>query len=249
MGKKIVVHSFKGGTGKSNLTANIATALTKMGKTIAVVDSDIKSPGLHFIFNIPDEKMEWKLNDYLWGKCEIGDTVVELTSLGEKLFFIPASLKAGEILKILRDGYEVAQFNTGLSRLIDELDLDYLFVDTHPGLDEDTLLAIAASDLLLLLMRPDKQDYTGTAVSLEVAARLEKPTYIIVNKIPSIFNLDEVVGEVKDAYLKPVLGAIPFYEEVSAAASGKVFILSNPLHDFSKCINEITEQFLKIFEE
>ena len=248
MGKKVVIHSFKGGTGKSNLTANLAVALAKIGNSVAVVDSDIKSPGLNFIFSIPEDRMILKLNDYLWGRCEISETVVDLTKLGVRLFFVPASLKAGEILKVLRKGYEVAQFNTGLNRLVDELDLDCLLIDTHPGLDEDTLLAIAASDILILLMRPDNQDYTGTAVSLEVAAKLGKPTYIVINKVPSVFNIEDVVDKVKEAYRKPVLGAIPFYEEVIAAASGEVFILSHSRHNFSNRINEIAVQLQEILK-
>jgi len=39
-----------------------------------------------------------------------------------------------------------------------ELKLDYLFLDTHPGLNEETLLSIAVSNILVLILRPDKQD-------------------------------------------------------------------------------------------
>lgn len=249
MGKKVVIHSFKGGTGKSNFTANLATAFVKRGKTVAAVDSDIKSPGLHFIFDVPEDAMKWKLNDYLRGECEIKEAVVSLTRYSDKLFLVPASLKAGEILRVLKEGYEVAQFNRGLSTLVDELDLDYLLIDTHPGLDEDTLLSIAASDVLIVIMRPDKQDYTGVAVSLGIASKMGKPTYIVINRIPSIIKTEEVVDKVKKAYRKPVLGAIQSYEEVAAAGSGEVFMMSRPLHGFSKSINQIAEDFLSILEK
>src|SRR5688572_22233273 len=56
-----------------------------------------------------------------------------------------------------------------LNKLIDELKLDLLPIDTHPGFDEETLLTIAISDTLLIVLRPDKQDYHGTAVLVEVA--------------------------------------------------------------------------------
>jgi MinD-like ATPase involved in chromosome partitioning or flagellar assembly len=50
------------------------------------------------------------------------------------------------------------------------LALDYLFVDSHPGLNEEILLVLGLADVTLLILRPDEQDFLGTAVVLEVAA-------------------------------------------------------------------------------
>ena len=91
----------------------------------------------------------------------------------------------GEIGRILKEGYDVGRLNDGFQRLIAELRLDYLLIDTHPGVNEETLLSIAISDKLLLVMRPDSQDFQGTAVTVELARRLEIPELLmIVNKVP-----------------------------------------------------------------
>jgi Mrp family chromosome partitioning ATPase len=37
-------HSFRGGTGKSNMTANVAALLAQSGKRVGVIDADIQSP-------------------------------------------------------------------------------------------------------------------------------------------------------------------------------------------------------------
>lgn len=55
------------------------------------------------------------------------------------------------------------------------LKLDLLLIDTHPGFKEATLLTIAISDMLMIVLRPDKQDYHGTAVLVEVAGRMAVP--------------------------------------------------------------------------
>ena len=55
MSKIISVHSFRGGTGKSNTTANLATLLAQKGLKVGVVDTDIASPGIHIIFGLVDE--------------------------------------------------------------------------------------------------------------------------------------------------------------------------------------------------
>src|SRR5262245_29380669 len=70
----ISVHSFRGGTGKSNTTANVATLLASEGKRVGIVDTDIQSPGIHVLFGMDESQMVHSLNDYLWGKCEIKET-------------------------------------------------------------------------------------------------------------------------------------------------------------------------------
>ncbi|MEZ4736833.1 MAG: hypothetical protein R3E79_57865 [Caldilineaceae bacterium] len=78
-----------------------------------------------------------------------------------QLYLIPSSIKTNEIARILREGYDPAALSDGYTDLLDALKLDYLIIDTHPGLNEETLLSIAISDVLTIIMRPDAQDYQG----------------------------------------------------------------------------------------
>lgn len=52
MATTISIHSFRGGTGKSNTTANLSTVLAKRGYRVGVIDTDIQSPGIHVLFGI-----------------------------------------------------------------------------------------------------------------------------------------------------------------------------------------------------
>ena len=70
----VSVDSFRGGTGKSNTTANLATTIALQGKRVGIIDTDIQSPGIHVIFNLDEKKINRSLNDYLWGNCAIADT-------------------------------------------------------------------------------------------------------------------------------------------------------------------------------
>ncbi len=79
MSKIISIHSFRGGTGKSNTTANVATLLAMRGLRVGVVDTDIASPGIHVLFGMDEEHMGRSLNDYLWGKCDIAETAHDVT--------------------------------------------------------------------------------------------------------------------------------------------------------------------------
>ena len=71
MAKIISIHSYRGGTGKSNLTANLAVCLASSGKRVAVVDTDIQSPGIHMLFGLEDTTGLRTLNDYLWERCPV----------------------------------------------------------------------------------------------------------------------------------------------------------------------------------
>jgi MinD-like ATPase involved in chromosome partitioning or flagellar assembly len=51
--------------------------------------------------------------------------------------------------------------NDGFRKLVKGLQLDYLFINTHPGLSKETFLSIAISHVLILILPPDKQDYQG----------------------------------------------------------------------------------------
>ena len=79
MAKIIAVHSFRGGTGKSNTTANVSALLAAQGLRVGVIDTDIVSPGIHVLFGLHETDTGRTLNEYLWGKCKIEDTVQEVT--------------------------------------------------------------------------------------------------------------------------------------------------------------------------
>jgi MinD-like ATPase involved in chromosome partitioning or flagellar assembly len=250
MSKIVSVHSFRGGTGKSNTTANLSTLLAAQGHRVGVVDTDIQSPGIHVLFGLDEEEMGLSLNDYLWGKCEIEATAHNVTArlgtpISGEVFLIPSSIKAGEIARVLREGYDVGLLNDGYGQLIEALELDYLMIDTHPGLNEETLLSIAISDALCIIMRPDQQDYQGTGVTVEVARKLDVPKLmLIVNKVPESFNRVEVKDRVEKTYNCEVAGVIPHSDELMTLASSGIFSLRYPNHPVTALYHEIATKLM-----
>jgi septum site-determining protein MinD len=250
MSKIISIHSFRGGTGKSNSTANITAILAAQGMRVGVVDTDIQSPGIHVLFGLDESQMGRSLNDYLWGKCEIRETAHDVTaSLGAgvtgKVFLIPSSIKAGEIAKVLREGYDVGLLNDGFHKLVEDLKLDVLMIDTHPGLNEETLLSIAVSDALAIIMRPDQQDYQGTGVTVEVARKLDVPRMVlVVNKTPSAFDFDEVKRRVESTYNCEVAAVLPHADEMMTLASGGIFVVRYPDHPIAAKYKQVVARLM-----
>src|SRR5512136_420104 len=107
----ISLHSFRGGTGKSNTTANLAALLAQQGKRVCVIDTDIQSPGIHVLFGLEGENLASSLNDFLWRGCAIEDVAIDVTpnAVKEKsgqIYLVPSSIKPGEISRVMRDGYD-----------------------------------------------------------------------------------------------------------------------------------------------
>ena len=244
MAKIVSIHSYRGGTGKSNLTANLAACLAAAGKRVAVVDTDIQSPGIHMLFGLEDTSERRTLNDYLWERCRVAEAAVDVTperieEAGGRIWLVPSSLHAAEIAKVLREGYNAGLMNDGLQDLIDEFALDYLLIDTHPGLNEETLLSIAISDVLVVLLRPDRQDFQGTAVTVEVARKLEvRQLVMVLNKVMPSVIARGFVEEVTRAYGAPVIGILPEAPEMLELGSRGLFTLQFPDHQLSAEIRQ-----------
>lgn len=246
MAKVISTHSFRGGTGKSNITANIAVQLARRGYKVGVFDGDIQSPGIHVLFNLNDSTLRRTVNDYLWGECAIEEAVYKVfedVQSGGVVVLVPASIKPNDIARILREGYDANDMHKAYHNLILAHSLDYLLIDTHPGLNEETLLSITASQMLLIILRPDQQDFQGTSVTVEIARRLRVPELkLVVNKIPPVFDVNDIRSRVERIYQCSVIGLIGLSNDLAQNASARPYSLEDPEHAFSHSIVEIVNQ-------
>lgn len=256
MTQVISVHSFRGGTGKSNITANLAVLCTLVGKRVGIIDTDIQSPGIHVLFGLDQASMTRTLNDYLQDRCQIADAIYDVsyvlprpqtsTILPGQLYLMPSSIKTGEIASILREGYNVDRLNDGLDKLGEVLNLDYLFIDTHPGLNEETLLSIALTDTLVVILRPDRQDFQGTAVTIDIARKLEVPKLLlVVNKVLLKLDPEAIRQKIAGIYGEKVVGVLPLAEEMIELASEGLFALRYPTHPLTQQLVAIARELIE----
>ncbi len=249
MSKIVSIHSFRGGTGKSNISANVAAQIAKDGNRVGVVDTDINSPGIHVLFGMDEDEMTRSLNDYLWDKCSIEEAAYpvgarigkgEVFPMNGEIFLVPSSIRAGDITRVLREGYDVGLLQDGFEALIEKLALDYLIIDTHPGLNEETLLSVAISDALIIILRPDQQDFQGTAVTVDVARKLEVPNlFLVINKALTSYDFAALKKQVEATYDSQVAAILPLSEDVARLQSSDIFSLRFPEHPFSQSIRNI----------
>src|SRR5438045_9027838 len=89
MGRAIVITSGKGGVGKTTTTANLGTALARLGKNVVLVDADIGLRNLDVVLGL-ENRIVYHLVDVVQGKCTAAKAVIKDRRMAN-LFLLPAS--------------------------------------------------------------------------------------------------------------------------------------------------------------
>jgi len=171
--KILSLHSFKGGVGKTFIAVNLAYMLSRKRK-VCMVDLDLLAPSLYSFF---EEKKY--INDFLYRGADLSKCLV---SVSDKLSAVLASPNPEDIKRELRksDKDELRTLEKLLS--LRKLDFDYLILDTHPGLSYSSINSLVLSDVIFLVLRPDKIDIDGTSSMLKIIENISKPVYGIINR-------------------------------------------------------------------
>ena len=251
MGKIIAVHSYKGGTGKTSLSVNLAATYARRGKKVCLMDLDFRAPSLHVLFK--DYKAEYWLNDYLNGVCEIGKVLIDASrdhGNGGKLMVALANPSTEAIRDMTAKDrkWEMKALGRLLSlrsSIINDSDFDYLILDTSPGLQYSSINAIVSADLALVVTSLDASDINGSQrMTSELYDLFEKKTGILVNKVVADHLSSKEAQKKFNKYIKgvhtlPILATIPCYCEVLRAAGNFIFSEEKPEHPFTKTIDEL----------
>jgi septum site-determining protein MinD len=257
MGKIVVVHSYKGGTGKTLLSTNLAVTLAKKGKKVCLLDLDFRAPSLATLLKI--EKTQHWLNDYLNGICEIDKVLIDLSdriASKEKFFVCPAnpSVEAIRDMSSKDRKWEMRALGRILSlrnSLLNDKGFDYIVFDTSPGLQYSSINAIVAADIVIVATTFDSSDVEGTRRMLrELYDLFEKKTEIVLNKVLYVDSVragkDKLQAMVKNIYEVPLLGVIPCFCEISRAEGKIIFVHEKPDHPFTKILDEIANKIDKL---
>lgn len=196
--KTITFYSYKGGTGRSLALANAAIYLTTLGFKVVALDFDLEAPGLHYKFSRSEGghalAVRYGLVDYINTFLSEGevrrpfeDFLVNVTVPGmdkQLLQLIPAGLvpsrdywsKLARInwheLFYLKDAKGVQIFMELKARICDELNPDFLLVDSRTGITEMGGVATTLfADELICLLLPTAENMEGARAVLRSLRR------------------------------------------------------------------------------
>jgi MinD-like ATPase involved in chromosome partitioning or flagellar assembly len=252
MGKIIAVHSYKGGTGKTLLSVNLAATFAKQGKKVCLFDLDFRAPSLFAILKI--SSAECWFNDYLNNTCDINKVLIDVSSRipGKGKLCIGLANPATEAIRDMsaKDRkWEMRALGRLLhlrNALINDQKFDYIVFDTSPGLQYSSINAIVAADLVAVATTGDRSDVDGTSRMLKELYNLfEKKTGIVLNKVldyNSEARRQELYERVKNIYQAPLLGLVPCFCDILRAEGNFIFAQDKPDHPFSMLLSEMAKK-------
>jgi MinD-like ATPase involved in chromosome partitioning or flagellar assembly len=202
----VMVHSYRGGTGKTLLGLNLAAAYAKNRK-VCLLDYDFSAPGLFGLLKVPEP--DFWVNDYLNGDCDIDEVITEVQPNLHVGMANPDAEAIRDIVGKSRSWQtEALQQTISVKERLNELDFETLIFDTPPGLAYSAINAVIASDLIALVMRLESIDILGTKETMKgVYELLEKPSFIVVNMVlppqraALSSTLEKIFGDQHIAYI------------------------------------------------
>jgi MinD-like ATPase involved in chromosome partitioning or flagellar assembly len=255
MGEIIAVHSYKGGTGKTSLSVNLAATFAKRGKKVAIFDLDFRAPSLFAILKASNVRKYF--NDYLNNSCEINEVLMDLSPRisGEGKFMVGFANPSTEAIRDMSSKDRKWEMRA-LGKLLDLKDslfnqenFDYVFFDTSPGLQYSSINAIVAANFVVIPTTGDHSDVQGTKkMLLELYNLFEKKTGLVLNKVLDTSyraNRSELEQQFLTDYRAPLLGVIPCFCEVLRAEGDYIFPEDKPNHPLTKILLEIAENLEK----
>jgi flagellar biosynthesis protein FlhG len=241
--KTIAVASGKGGVGKTNVVANLAIAIKKLGKDVLIMDADLGLSSIDVLLNIAPR---YTIQHVLNGEMKLQDILID----GPKgIRILPASSGVQE-LTALNEFQRL--------RVLEEFDsfdcnIDVLLIDTAPGISENVaFFCIAAQEIIIITSREPTALTDAYALIKVLCTRYqEKEFFIIVNSVRNSYEGFEVFRRLSlatERFLNislDYLGYIPCDANVQEAVRAqKAFVDIYPNGLATRQIHEIATKVL-----
>ena len=216
MGTAVMVTSGKGGTGKTSLTAGVASCLAALGRRVLCVDLDIGLRNLDLTLGMSDRAL-MDFTDVMDYRCPLLTAAVEQPEI-RNLFLLTAPHTS--------PGLDQKRFQAVIEEAAEYF--DYVFMDSPAGLGEGFQLAMSAADRVIVVSSVDPaalRDAQRTVAELHELTQL----HLVMNRVQPrlISKLRTSIDSAMDTAGLPLLGVVPEDPSVTlATAAGVPLILA-----------------------
>ncbi len=208
LGTSIVITSGKGGVGKTTTSANLATALAMLDKSVVVVDADIGLRNLDVVMGL-ENRIVYDIVDVVQKNCRLKQGL-RRDKRFDNLYLLPAAQTKD------KSAIEPSQ----MIELVAELkkEFDFIIIDSPAGIEQGFQYSIAAADYAIIVTTPEISAVRDAdrVIGLLEAKEVKNPR-LIVNRIRQdmvrrgdMMNIEDI----SDILAIDLLGIVPDDEEI-----------------------------------
>lgn len=234
MFKVIVVASGKGGTGKTTLTAGIATSLAVLGRKVLVIDGDSGLRNLDIVLGMSD--------CVVFSFADVARQVVTLRRAAAPHPKIPGLFLITAPTSLAQEEVTPAGIRF-LAKQAQEEGFEYVIVDGPAGLADEIHLFAPVATQGVVVTSPDEACIRGAE---RIARFLEEDGVyrirLVVNRIrPRLirYGMASDIDDAMDLTGLPLLGIVPEDEDVIACANRGKAVISVKKDGASKAYRNI----------
>ncbi|MFS0689336.1 AAA family ATPase [Sporosarcina sp. 179-K 8C2 HS] len=235
--KVITVASTKGGVGKTTIAVNLAAALSKHSKRVAILDLDLQFGDVSMYLDARPKR-----TIYDWVKEDLDAKRIEdyltLSKHGISILAAPQRPEFAEVIT----GNDVRKAIHSLKQRF-----DVVLIDVSSHMNENTIVALESSDEILVMTYMDLPTLKNSKLLIETLALLglEDRVKVVLNrqfkvKGISMDMVEQVVGE-------RLFATLPAKEKLmtTAANEGVPVQMSHPRSGFARNITKMADVIVR----
>jgi len=228
----IGVVSGKGGVGKTTIASNLSYYLSQVGKNVTLVDCNVTTSHINFSFGF--FSFSKTLNNVLRGEAEIWEATYKYQTLN----IVPASLRLEDLSYV--------DF-ISLSRAIRNINSEFVFLDSAPGLGKEAVSVLNSVDSVLIVTTPFMASIADILRMKKIINELNVyPLGIVLNMVKGK-NYELNKRDVETITGIRVVEVVPYDENVEYALSlGKPFVEVFPNSKASIAIKRIANKLFGV---
>lgn len=211
MGRVIFVTGFKGGVGKTTVSANLASTLHALGNKVLVIDGDFGMRCMDMVLGMENETL-FDCSDVLSGRCAPTAAMTEVRGMTD-FAFIPAPMNMPD------EKYPQSAFASFFAEVRE--DFDYIIIDSCAEMTEYYMsFAKQADEAVIVTLHQSTSVRAAEKTAIRLSAMGIKDLSLVVNGYRESFaekgRLPDIIDIINRSSVK-LLGVVPYCEKLSAS--------------------------------
>ncbi len=211
MGRVIFITAFKGGVGKTTVSANIAATLYALGNKVLVIDGDFGMRCMDMVLGLESETL-FDCSDVLLGRCSPAAAMCDVYGM-PNFSFIPAPISIED------EPIPESAYTSMIADLRE--DFDYIIIDSCAEMTDYYLnFARQADEAIIVTLHQSTAVRAAEKAASQLSALGIRKLSLVVNGYRAEFAEKGKLPDVYDIINRssvPLLGIVPYNEKLQTA--------------------------------